>query len=210
MSSPPPSESPVPPLRQRLGLTFVDLGGTVRAESNHSVPGLTGKHENVAVGQPVAGQWYARVSNTFGLGLTAQPFSGVLEMTRVEYPALVDLSGHNATAQAEVYQNLRSFVMWPSGQHFRPQFSVSRLDLAAALVLGARVPQYLPAQSHYSDVGDQATMLMVESVQAAPMGAAFPDTLTGSRFRPDDPVDRLTAAIALVRADARKYSLNRN
>jgi serine protease AprX len=191
-----------PPLTgSDLGLTFVDPGGTVRAESNSlNVPGLTGKHENVAVDQPVAGQWSARVSNTFGLSLTAQPFSGVLEMTHVEYPALADLSGLNATAQAEVYQNLRSFVMWASGQHFRPQFSVSRLDLAAALVLGARVPQYLPAQSHYSDVGDQATMLMVESVQAAPMGAAFPDTATGSRFRPDDPVDRLTAAIALVRA----------
>jgi hypothetical protein len=69
-----------------------------------------------------------------------------------------------------------------------------------ALVLGARVPQYLPAQSNYSDIRDWATMLFVESVQASPNGALFPGTTPGGAFLPDSGADRLTAVVALVRA----------
>jgi hypothetical protein len=66
-------------------------------------------------------------------------------------------------------------------------------------VLGGRVPQYLPAQSRYSDVRDRSTMLFVESVQAGPNGALFP-SLTGGTFQPNATVDRLSAVVALVRA----------
>jgi hypothetical protein len=69
-----------------------------------------------------------------------------------------------------------------------------------ALVLGGRVPQYLPAQSSYADVRDRATMLFVESAQASPNGALFPGTTAGGNFNPDGAVDRLTAVVALVRA----------
>ena len=67
------------------------------------------------------------------------------------------------------------------------------------MVFGGRVPQYLPAQSSYSDVRDRSTMLFVESAQDAPEGALFP-SVTGASFQPDAYADRLTAAIALVRA----------
>jgi hypothetical protein len=43
-------------------------------------------------------------------------------------------------------------------------------------------------------------MLFVESAQAAPNGALFPATNPGGLFLPDGSVDRLTAAVALVRA----------
>src|SRR5205814_444482 len=69
-----------------------------------------------------------------------------------------------------------------------------------ALVLGGRVPQYLPAQSNYTDVRDRATMLFVESAQASSSGALFPSVVTGGAFQPDAIVDRLTAVVALVRA----------
>jgi hypothetical protein len=62
------------------------------------------------------------------------------------------------------------------------------------------VPQYLPAQSSYPDVRDRATMLFVESAQAAPNGALFPSITAGDNFQPDAAVDRLTAVVALVRA----------
>jgi hypothetical protein len=90
--------------------------------------------------------------------------------------------------------------MAPIGQRFRPGFAVTRGELAAALVQGARVPQYLPAQSSYTDVRDGATMLFVESAQASPNGALFPMISTGGPFQPDAAVDRLTAVVALVRA----------
>lgn len=69
-----------------------------------------------------------------------------------------------------------------------------------SLVVGARVPQYIPGQQTYQDVGGNFSRLFVESVQASPTGAMFVDVTPGGRFRPDDVVTRLTAAVALVRA----------
>jgi hypothetical protein len=72
--------------------------------------------------------------------------------------------------------------------------------LASALVLSGRVPQYLPGQPTYQDARDASTMLFVESVQASPTGALFIDVTPGGQFRPFDNVNRLAAAVALVRA----------
>jgi serine protease AprX len=77
---------------------------------------------------------------------------------------------------------------------------VTRAELASALVLGARVPQYLPANARYTDVADLTTMIFVESVQSAPSGPLFYDAQVGGQFRPEASADRLTAAVALVRA----------
>jgi len=49
-------------------------------------------------------------------------------------------------------------------------------------------------------VRDPATRLFVESVQASPTGSLFTDAAKGGRFRPNDTANRLTAAVALVRA----------
>jgi serine protease AprX len=67
-------------------------------------------------------------------------------------------------------------------------------------VLGGRVPQYVPGRASFADASDSLTMPFVESVQAAPGGPLFINTTAGGRFRPYDSVDRLTAAVALVRA----------
>jgi serine protease AprX len=184
-----------------LGLTLSDPGGVRRASANQlNLPGLTGKRERVNVNSPAPGKWRVGVTNTLGLAGTPQAFSGVLEVTRAQYAPLPDVDALSAAARQDVYQNLRSYVMWPLGGSFRPEFGVTRGDLAMTLVLGARVPQYTPGQPNYSDVLDRSTMLFVESVQAAPGGALFADATPGARFRPDDMVDRLTAAVALVRA----------
>src|SRR5437588_6250943 len=90
--------------------------------------------------------------------------------------------------------------MSPAAQNFHPGYAAARRDLAAALVIGGRVPQSLPAQSNYSDVRDARTMLFVESVQSSPNGALFYDAAPGTRFQPDDSVNRLVAAVAVVRA----------
>ncbi len=191
-----------PPLSSNdLALRLTDPLGAARPEANTlNLLGLTGQRERDVLNLPADGIWRVQVRNTLGLLGTSQPFTGALEVTRAEYAALTDLSELSATAQSEVYQNLRSFVMQAFGNRFRPQFSVSRLDLALVLVLGGRIPQYLPSQPRFSDARDQATMLMVESVQAAPDGALFTDAVPGGRFRPDDSATRLTAAMALVRA----------
>ena len=184
-----------------LALALYDGGGVRRASANElNVPGLTGRLESVAVKSPAQGRWRVGVTNTLGLAGTPQQFSGALEVTRAVYAPLTDVDGLSPSAREEVYQNLRSFVMRPLGGSFRPGFGVTRADLATTLVLGARVPQYAPGRLNYSDVPDRTTTLFVESVQAAPGGALFADVTPGGRFRPDDTVERLTAAIALVRA----------
>jgi hypothetical protein len=183
-----------------LGLSVYDQSGNIRGQSNTiNLPGLNGKHESVSLTTPAAGAWRISVRNTLGAIATAQPFYGVVEVRRACYARMNDIDLLSPVLRDEIQQSLRSFTMWPIGSKFRADFGVSRLDLATALVLSARVPQYVPGQSHYQDVRDPTTMLFVESVQASPTGAVFIDATSGL-FRPTDNVTRLIAAVALVRA----------
>ncbi|HET6892942.1 MAG TPA: S-layer homology domain-containing protein, partial [Pyrinomonadaceae bacterium] len=183
-----------------LALYVYDPSGTLRAQSNAiNLPGLTGKRERVLINFPSAGTWRVVVKNTLGFNVTSQAFVGVLEVARAQYLAS-DLDTLSPALRDEVLQNIRTFTMYPIGSRFRSEFNVSRSDLAISLVLGARVPQYLPAQPTYQDVQGNPTRLFVESVQAAPDGPIFIDAPRGSNFRPNDNISRLLTAVALVRA----------
>jgi hypothetical protein len=123
-----------------------------------------------------------------------------MEVTRAQYAPLSDLDGLSPDVRGDIQQALRRFAMTPYGRRFRPDFGVTRAELAAALVKGARVPQYLPGKPSFTDVTDSTTMLFVESAQSSPGGALFTDVTSGGKFRPDDVATRLAAAVALVRA----------
>ncbi len=186
-----------------LALRLTAPNGVSRAEVDTlNLLGLTGRRERDTVGLPASGTWTARVRNKGLLGLLATPQSyyGAMEVTRVEYPQMSDLGSLTSTARDEIYQALRTYVMWPYGKNFRPQFAVSRYDLASALLMGGRVPQYLPVQSRFTDVRDGMTLLAVESAQSSPTGALFTDAVFGGKFRPDESATKLVAAVALVRA----------
>src|ERR1051325_1106869 len=184
-----------------LAMSVYDSTGAARGQANAiNLTGLNGKHETLTFTAPAAGTWRVSVRNTLGAFGTAQPFYGVLEVGRARYARLNDLDSLSPALRGDVYQHLRSFSMWPIGSRFRGEFGVSRLDLSTALVLAARVPQYSPGQSNYSDVRDATTKLFVESVQASPTGSLFIDVSKGAQFRPNDNCTRLAAAIALVRA----------
>jgi serine protease AprX len=185
-----------------LGLALYDAGGTKQADENElNLPGLMGNRERAVVVAPTAGIWSVKVKNTLGgLAPTSQSFAGVLEVARAEYAPLRDLDGLSAAQRAAVYQNIRSFVMSPTGNKFRPAQGVTRGELAEALVLGAGVPQYVPAYATYRDVRNASAMIFIESVQHAPKGAVFMDVERGGNFSPNDAAGRLTAAVALVRA----------
>jgi serine protease AprX len=163
-----------------------------------NLPVLTGRRERAVVKNPMPGTWGVKLTHTL-IG-TPQNFIGTLETTHAEYPPLSDIGGLTNVAKADVYQNLRSFVMATSGNHFRPQFTVSRYDLASALVVGGRVPQYMAGAPRFTDVTNRVTRNMVESVQSAPGGPLFTDAPLGGSFRPNDRATRLTSVIALVRA----------
>jgi serine protease AprX len=182
-----------------LALSVYDPGGNLAVQSNTlNLPGIGGKSERISLNLPAAGVWRVKVTN--GLLGTAQGFSGVLSIGRASYRTMTDIQNLNVSTQGDILQNIRSFAMSPVGAKFRPTFTVPRADLAKALVIGTRVPQYLPALPTYSDVRDNLTMSFVESAQANPDGALFVDVTAGGRFRPNDNVTRLAAAVALVRA----------
>lgn len=186
-----------------LDLTLLDPQGRKQAESDAiEQPGLTGGRQRVILNMPAAGSWTAHVSETTlgSLSLTSENYTGVLEVLSAHYVPLTDIGSVDSSSVAEIYQNFRALVMAPYGSRFRPTFAVTRADFATAMVLGGRVPQYLPAKSNYPDVHDRATMLFVESAQAAPAGPLFWNVTPVGNFQPDLAVDRLTAAVALVRA----------
>jgi serine protease AprX len=184
-----------------LGMSAYDSSGALRAQANTlNLPGLNGKRERISLLAPIAGGWRISVRNTVGLLGATQPYSGTVEVGRAQYSSMTDLASLSPTARDEIYQNIRSFTMWPIGSKFRPEFGVTRSDLATSLVLGGRIPQYLPGAYTYPDVRDQATRIFVESVQSAPSGPLFSDVAPGNLFHPNDSVTRLTAAVVLVRA----------
>jgi serine protease AprX len=183
-----------------LSLSVYDQGGNLKAQSNViNLPGLTGKTERVALNLPAEGTWRIKVRNTLGIG-TAQPFVGLIQVGKADYGQITDTDYLNPTLRNEIYQNVRALTMWPVGSKFRPSFAVSRSDLATALVLGARVPQYLASAASYADVRDSFTRSFVESAQASPTGSLFVDATSGGAFRPNDNATRVVAAVALVRA----------
>ena len=194
----------------QLSLALIDPAGAQQVLANAATaPGLTGRRQRTSIDSPAAGILTARVSNVVGTASTpntdnsstgTQSFYGVFQTMTARYAPLGDLSSVDGSSLSEVNQSFRSLVMAPIGQRFRPNFVVTRADLGQTMVLGGRVPQYMPSASNYPDVRDQATTLVVESAQASPSGALFPSIAVGSNFQPDAAVDRLTAVVALVRA----------
>jgi hypothetical protein len=63
------------------------------------------------------------------------------------------------------------------------------------MIVGARVPQYVPNTPSFVDVQDTTTMNFAEGAQSL-----FPDAVRGGAFRPDERVTRLAATVVLVRA----------
>ena len=181
-----------------LGLTLIAPNGYTYSVNEINLPGLNGRRERLVLKAPIAGTWRVRVNSSL-LSLTPQTFVGSAEMTKAIFANINDISTLSASGRADVFQVLRTRAMTTYPNRFRPVFNVTRAYLAESLVYSANVPQYLAAQPRYTDVRDMTTRNFVESVQYSSGIALFPED--GShRFRPDDFVDRLTAAIVLVRA----------
>ena len=79
---------------------------------------------------------------------------------------------------------------------FRPDSTLTRMELGRALMLGARVMQYLPNQASFNDLAPGTPeSLMAESLKReGVMG------LDGPLFGPNASVSRLELAVAAVRA----------
>ncbi len=175
-----------------LRLDLADPSGRTRASSNAlNLPGLTGRREATTLASPTAGTWRARVSHTIEITATPQPVTGFAEIARVEYAPLVDV---NTAIRDDVRRAQRTFVMQARGSRFRPDWTVTRAELAATMVRAGRVPQYLAGAPVFTDVRDRSTRLWVESARGLFLDGS------GASFAPNAPVSRIVAAVVLVRA----------
>ncbi|HYN83863.1 MAG TPA: S8 family serine peptidase [Pyrinomonadaceae bacterium] len=188
--------------RSDLSMTVVAPTGEQKSVNALNLPGLTGKRERMTLANPETGAWRVRVGHTLAATATTQQYKGVLEVTRVESAPLQDVEMLAGTQTFDdVKRALRTFVMFPAtASDFMPQQPATRGDLAAALMLGGRVPLYVAAAPSYTDLSDASMRNYVDSGAFAPRGTLFPTIARGGAFMPGAPLDRLTATIALVRA----------
>lgn len=194
-----------------LSLSLHDPRGVKRAESKRlNLPLLTGYFESATVADPAPGSWEVQVRHQLALLGSTQSFNGRVGVGWIAYAPINDLGTVGGATREEILQSLRTYAMSPLGHSFRPNFSVSRSELAQALLLGGRVPQYLYASRQFNDVHDLTTRSIVESAQSAPGGPLFYDAAAGGNFRPDEPASRLAAAVALVRAAGLRAEAEKN
>jgi serine protease AprX len=153
-----------------FGLKVYSPAGGLADQSNYlNLPGLTGRREKVVLRSPQSGTFRAGIAHTGGTGVMQNVY-GVVEITRVEYPELIDLSTLSTVDLTQAQISLLTNAVLPDGKRFRPTASVSRGDLAAAFVRAGLAPQYLAAQPMFLDVRDLTTRNAVESVQSVPGG----------------------------------------
>ncbi len=174
-------------------------GNNLIGESNYlNLPGLTGRRENVVLRNPAPQTYRAAVRHSAGVG-TAQRIHGVVQVTRVEYPDLTDLAALSPDMAVEAERSLLSNILLPEGRKFRPDWAVSRAELAAAIVRAGLVPIYVAGNPMYADVREISVRNVVESVQSNPGGRLIFDA-TSDRYFPYNNTSRLVAVVALVRA----------
>ena len=128
-----------------------------------------------------------------------QRFVGAIEVIGAHYGNLSDIGQLPAADQQAIKRALRTGLVTARSGGFGVNATVTRLDVARAVMLGsgALVPQYLPASPSFLDVPANDNAVFVESIVSSPSGNLMP--VTGLYFNPQNACDRLTVAIAVVK-----------
>ena len=191
-----------------LALTVLKDGQQVAVSNKGNLAALYGAREAVKLEFPAPGTYTARISTGLnGAGTPAdQPFT--LTVTNYTYDPnqATDLSGLDAATRAKALRLIYDRVMFTSGNFFRPDDALTRMELAQGLMFGTRVLQYLPQRPTFGDIAAGTTEeLVAESLKReGVMG------LDGTTFGGGAQVTRLEQAVAMVRAlrmDAQARSL---
>jgi serine protease AprX len=183
-----------------FGLKLFNSSNELIGQSNYlNLPGLTGRHEEIVMRYPNGQQFRSAIQHTAGVG-TTQNVHGAVEVTRVEFPDLLDVVNLTPELRAQAERSLLTNVLLPEGRKFRPDSPASRFDLASAFVRAGLVSQYMAASPLFTDTRDMFTRNPVESVQARPEGKLFFDSSPGGTFSPNHSASKLIAAVAFVKA----------
>ena len=181
-----------------LRLTVTKNGQTVATSDAVNLGGLFGAREGVKLEFPGPGEYTVQVSaGVAGLGVVAEQPYYVLTRHYLYNPSEVaDVTTLDAGVRIGALRLIYDRVMSADGGLFRPEDVLTRGELGRALMLGARVPQYIPNRQTVTDV-DPGTpeALFAESLKKE--GILIP---AGSPFAPEGRVTRLVEALALVQA----------
>jgi serine protease AprX len=180
-----------------LRLTLLNKDGqTVATSDAVNLGGLYGAREGVMLEFPAPGEYTVRVSaGVAGLGVVAEQPYYVLTRHYLYNPSEVaDVSALDAGVRTGALRLVYDRVMSADGGLFRPGDVLTRGELARALMLGARVPQYIPNRPSFDDVAaGSPESLFAESLRKEGVMGTSETTFGGSAQ-----VNRLEQAVAMV------------
>lgn len=177
----------------------IQRGGQTIASSNSlNLGGLFGTREGVKLELPADGAYTLRVTDGIaGAGVIAdQPYTVSVTHYLYDPNQMADAAGLDAAARKQVARLVYDQVMAANGGAFRPSDALTRIELGRAVMLGARVPQYIPNQASFTDL----TVGTPEALFAESLRKEGVLGLTGTTFGAATQVNRLEQAVALVRA----------
>ncbi|HEX8148190.1 MAG TPA: S8 family serine peptidase [Pyrinomonadaceae bacterium] len=181
-----------------LRLTVSKDGQTVATSDAINLGGLFGAREGVKLEFPEPGTYTVRVSaGVAGLGVLAeQPYYVQTRHYLYDPSEVADVSALDGATRVGALRLVYDRVMSADGGLFRPGDVLTRSELARALTLGARVPQYIPNRPSFTDVAaGSPEALFAESLRKeGVMGTS------GTAFGGSAQVNRLEEAVAMVRA----------
>ncbi len=181
-----------------LRLTVKQDGQTLATSDGINLGGLFGAREGVKIEFPAPGEYTVEVSaGVAGFGVVAEQPYYVLTRHYLYNPSEVaDVSALDATTRTGALRLTYDRVMSADGGLFRPEDVLTRGELARALMLGARVPQYLPNCPSFTDVvtGTPESLFAESLRKEGVLGTS------GTTFGGSAQVNRLEEAVALVRA----------
>jgi serine protease AprX len=180
-------------------LSLSVTGGSVSQTSDElNAGGLFGARESIKLEFPGNGTYTASVSAGFFQGSTvsSQPYRITVTHFLYNPNEVNDTGALDAASRLKAYRLVYDRLLSADAGSFRPNDSLTRSELARAMMLGARVPQFIPNQPSFTDVASGTPeALFAESLRKeGVMG------LGGSTFGGGVNVDRLEEAVALVRA----------
>ena len=181
-----------------LQLTVLKDGQTVASSTGLNVAGLFGAREAVKLEFPAAGNYTVRVTaGEAGAGVSAdQPYVITIRNYTYDPAQVADATALDAATRTGIYRLVYDRVMSADGGAFRPDDALTRNELARALMLGARVPQYIPNKPSFTDIttGTPESLFAESLKKEGVMGVGV------TTFGPSAQVSRLEEAVALVRA----------
>jgi hypothetical protein len=185
------------------GPLSINLGSGIQSFLSTPATALTGGIQKTGstVTDPSAGTWTVTISNFADPSTgSTQQFMAAIETFHAGYSGLSDISELSPASQQAIKRAVRTGLMTTLSGGFAPGSSATRLDLARVLALGggASVPQYLPYTPDFVDLEDDASFGLVESITNSPNGNLM--GAVGPHFNPQSSTDRVTTAVAVVKA----------